>query len=131
MSKTDWLADLQDGDKVILAQDGYNPYRRVTSVRLTPTQIIVEDTPRRFDRQTGNIKGKWDYHAPYLLPYTPEAVLKIRLTRTTADMIAALKKLSPETLDLPHAAKLHGLLTQGLAALADCGLYPREEVDKR
>jgi hypothetical protein len=129
------LAALQDGDKVILAQDGYNPWRRVTTVRLTATQVIADKPPHeyRFDRTTGRLKGDRGYWSTELCPYTEEARLKIQTNHASQEAKAVLGKLTLaqiEALELGPCVELHSQLTHLMRALATCGLYDNEKVDK-
>ena len=128
MPDTTWLADLKDGDKVIIAQDGLGAYRGVRTVRLTETQIVIKSRQDgkefRFRRDTGQLEGAWghawSHHNPFLLPYTEEAALQIHTTIAAATVCVKLGKLSRQTIEaLPHdeCAVLHAQLMQVLSTL--------------
>jgi hypothetical protein len=136
MMTPEQLAALHDGDKVILAQDGYAPWRRVETVRLTPTQIIVGTPPRetRFDRTTGRLKGERGYWRTELRPYSPDADLRLKTVRAIEEVTEALKTMTLDTveaLEQGPCVDLYRQLTQLRRALAACGQGPLEQGMRR
>lgn len=128
---TEELAALKDGDKVIVAKGGYGAWERVETIRVTATQIVAGQW--KFDRRSGALRGTGmpDLH---LRPYTPEAEAaiqeRLRLVHTHREMLKALEDLKPQNLDYIQCARIHSAMTGVMMALAQCGLYDYEKVDK-
>ncbi len=132
----EWLSNLKDGDKVILAQDGMGGFRAIGVARLTPTQIVVirnawQDIPYRFRRDNGRVIGSHDrWHAPYLLPYTAEAALHLRtleMIRRVESVLTKIQRPQIEALGLANCVELHAQLTHVWAALEKMGVMAKKE----
>ena len=70
----DWLQELKPGDKALVREgrSDYNQRTAVTVVKVTRTQIVLEND-RRFHRDSGQSLAGGDWHRSYLEQATPEA----------------------------------------------------------
>jgi hypothetical protein len=120
-SRNDWLANVSEGDHVLIEAGISDMLRPAVITRVTATQIIIGDHKyrRRDGTQHGNF-GAWT-PAPRLLPSTPETTARyreqqdaIRRGRLISEVIDAIRSAPLQVVERVHAT---------LSALNDGDLF--------
>ena len=127
----EWLSALKDGDKVIVAANGWGGFRKVGTVRVTKTQVMVSNAPQlygewRYRRSDGT---SLDNRGTFLLPYIEENKLHLLTMEEGERVRKALDKLRHEDIEalaLGDCLELHAQLTHVWAALEKAGVVEKK-----
>ncbi len=87
-----WLAELRAGDKVIL--EGRTGEQICIIERFTKTQIVLENTSTKYNRQTGYAIGEHGYYSSVLRQATDEALQAIREHNKRQPLLGRIRSVS-------------------------------------
>ena len=110
MSKTEWLATLQPGDRVFV---GSRYSKEVKTVqRLTSTQILVPwgNSIVRFRKKDGWEVGADAYHALMMSPYTEEEAEALALQEQQTHLCNAMHNVRRAAVEQLNKAECERLL---------------------
>lgn len=93
------MENFKVGDVVIVRGNSYNPDTVEKIVRLTKTQIVLEDG-RKFTRKSGRQVGCSDWSSFCISKATPEQIKKIQYKQQKEEPVVFLKTVKWKKFDL-------------------------------